>query len=1372
MNYAGLGTQVKQKYPQYADIPDEELGKSIVAKYPVYKDMIDKEDYKNPLSNENQSGVVKRIRKGAATVVDSVAQMIPGMNILPDIGEKLPKLSLPEHDNPVLNFILKDVPEELVNQTPSSLESFSKLKRTQRNLISGEGNIPIGTPQEAVGEVANTALLPLSFMGGGEAVTAGKSLLKAGGKALVKASAKKGLIEGAKYGAGFGALQGLHEGEDQSLPEELKTVLGGAVSGGVGGAVIGGVGAGGLALLKNKFMKGASQQAIVKAEKLYDDAQKAFVKKSGREMTEAESTTLAREIASEQFSNPDITLGKGGKPQMKSKSKSPFAESVAQPKTPVNQLLDDVEFEPVKEKNTGIFGNIYTSIIDRFHPITKLTGGKDIPIGENPKFLIKRYLGIQGIADSKINYKTSRLNPQTGEVEFTGEGLKPILNRFMEATQSPDERELTAYMLAQHYQELLNRGINPLDGKVVQVGKNTKKVTSNDVLRMSHEAMAELNAKYGGDLSQFETSSKEIRDWSVKAMLDPLLEVGRIDQDTYQKILNSNQFYVPLKRVMEELETKGYIPASTNIFVSKGNPLKTVRGSSKKIVNPLETLVSDTYRITDLVERDRVARAIVNLRNFGDDLKEVITETKPKMAPVAVETMKAEIDKPFFDALTTFAKKLGLTKFSTQGEAGKRLGYFQREGDKTQIVRKFGTSRETTAHEVGHFIDDKFGLYQKFLRNNKLTRKVGQEVYNHSVEAGESANRLNSGKERFANAFSWWMTHRAEAKQDMPKFSKAIEKIISETPELKPLLNIKPSPRPTLETMDKTIFRPNMFNPGENVITTFEDGKMKYWKVPEDVFKAVSGMNEEDMNIITKILAVPASMQRAGATLAPEFVIRNPVRDQFSAFVYSKFGYRPPIDFMRGLASVIKRDDAYNEWLGSGGAHSTMVSIDRESSAKTLDEIMKRAKFNWKNPKAYFDKALGTLQMLSETTEQATRVGMYKRARDKGVNTLEAVYESREGTLDFANRGAKTRAINAIVSFWNATVQGQVRMAKAFKERPIQTSVRAVGGITLPTMILYALNKDNPRYQELPQWQKDFFWIIDLGEGKPLIRIPKPFELGLIFGTAPEHFMDYLDKQDPKALTDLLKPVLDGATPGIIPTAFLPPLEATTNYNMFTGQPIDSQADSRLPAEMRGGENTSSWAKLLAKTVKEFTTFGVSPDKIEHVWNGYTATLGKSASSLIFDPLLTTTGAVGEQPVKPEMTPADIPVIKGFVAREPIGSGSKSVNDFYTKLETATQSKEGAKRLIKNGQQDEAIQYLKDNPEAYLASGVEGVADTLSDLRKTRNQVLVSKTLTAKQKREYLTAIDTKMTEIAKKSNEMYDRVIKELNARKEVNGK
>jgi len=180
----------------------------------------------------------------------------------------------------------------------------------------------------------------------------------------------------------------------------------------------------------------------------------------------------------------------------------------------------------------------------------------------------------------------------------------------------------------------------------------------------------------------------------------------------------------------------------------------------------------------------------------------------------------------------------------------------------------------------------------------------------------------------------------------------------------------------------------------------------------------------------------------------------------------------------------------------------------------------------------------------------------------------------------------------------------------------------------------------------------------------------------------------------------------------------------------------------------------------------------VSPDKIEHVWNGYTATLGKSATTIV-DTILNIAGGV-DKTTPPSMTAADIPIIKGFIAREPIGSGSKSVNDFYTKLEIASSSKQGAKKLIQEGNQDEAIQYLKDNPEAYLATGMEGAAQTLSELRKARNQVLVSKTMSAQDKRRYITLIDTKTTEIARQTNAMYDRVSKELKARmkEEKNGK
>jgi len=40
MNIEEFGKTIKQKYPQYNDLPDKDLGAKMLAKYPQYQDIV------------------------------------------------------------------------------------------------------------------------------------------------------------------------------------------------------------------------------------------------------------------------------------------------------------------------------------------------------------------------------------------------------------------------------------------------------------------------------------------------------------------------------------------------------------------------------------------------------------------------------------------------------------------------------------------------------------------------------------------------------------------------------------------------------------------------------------------------------------------------------------------------------------------------------------------------------------------------------------------------------------------------------------------------------------------------------------------------------------------------------------------------------------------------------------------------------------------------------------------------------------------------------------------------------------------------------------------------------------------------------------
>lgn len=300
----------------------------------------------------------------------------------------------------------------------------------------------------------------------------------------------------------------------------------------------------------------------------------------------------------------------------------------------------------------------------------------------------------------------------------------------------------------------------------------------------------------------------------------------------------------------------------------------------------------------------------------------------------------------------------------------------------------------------------------------------------------------------------------------------------------------------------------------DSTFYVWEGGKKKTYATSPELLKALKMTNEEGMSMWVKILRVPAGFLRSGATLSPEFILRNPVRDMISASLYSKHGFIPVWDTMRGLSLYLKKGKEYWDYMNSGAAQSAMVSLDRDYLHGQMRDLLKK-----KSVLSMCANPIEALWAFSEATEMATRLAEFDLAKKgytgignrlfgkerKPLSNVEAGIESRDITLDFGRHGKHTQSLNQTVAFFNAAIQGTDKMVREFKAHPGQMTMKTFMGITVPSLVLWYLNKDDPRYQELPQWQKDIFWVIP---GKDtLYKIPKPFELGILFGTVPERMM-------------------------------------------------------------------------------------------------------------------------------------------------------------------------------------------------------------------------------------------------------------------------
>lgn len=523
----------------------------------------------------------------------------------------------------------------------------------------------------------------------------------------------------------------------------------------------------------------------------------------------------------------------------------------------------------------------------------------------------------------------------------------------------------------------------------------------------------------------------------------------------------------------------------------------------------------------------------------------------------------------------------------------------------------------------------------------------------------------------------------------------------------------------------------------DNTFNVWENGEKVTYETTPELIQTMRMLDKDQSNMVAKILSYPANWLRAGATLSPEFILRNPVRDMIGASIYSKHGFIPVLDTFKGLSLFLKKGDLYWEYMKSGAAHAAMVSLDRDYLGGQLRDIMSRESKVTKLIK----NPIEVLRAMSEATEMATRLAEFDNAR-KGytgvVNRLfgkdrnpltarEAALESRDITLDFSRRGSHTKKANQVIAFFNATIQGADKMARAFKEDPRGMTVKTMLYITLPSVLLWYMNKDDERYQELPQWEKDTFWIIPGKEN--MYRVPKPFEAGVLFGTSFERMLQYFDdaKNNRKSVgfKGFGDRVIDSLAPSFMPTAMIPVVEAMTNYSLFRQRNIIPQSQENLPAHLQYGANTSEVAKFVGDKIN------VSPYIVDNTIRGY----GGGLAGLGLSGIDAATGAKENNASKKWY---EAPGLRGFTAAPYQSSNSvQRVYDDYKEQEKLHNE----------------FKLTGQRPDGYDAkefAKLKNASDSLKGLNKASKAIINNERMSGEQKREQLDKINMRKANIAR----------------------
>lgn len=523
----------------------------------------------------------------------------------------------------------------------------------------------------------------------------------------------------------------------------------------------------------------------------------------------------------------------------------------------------------------------------------------------------------------------------------------------------------------------------------------------------------------------------------------------------------------------------------------------------------------------------------------------------------------------------------------------------------------------------------------------------------------------------------------------------------------------------------------------DNTFSVWVKGKKVVYETTPELAQTMKMMNKDTSNFITKILQYPASWLRAGSTVTAGFAITNALRDTISAGVFSKHGFLPVVDTFKGLAHFLKKDQLYWDYVKSGGAHAAMVSLDRDYLSGHLRELFSRKSTLSKVAK----NPMEVLRAISEATEVATRLGEFSNAR-KGYTGLysrltktnlspkslgEASIASRDITIDFSRTGTHTKSWNKIDAFFNATIQGGDKLVRAWRDDPKGMTIKSTLFITLPTIALWYLNKDNSAYQELPQWEKDTFFHIPAGD--KFVKIPKPFELGLLYGTTFERMLQYFDDKENgrngigfKGFGDRVKETL---VPDLSPTFFVPIYEWAFNFSDFRQRNIVPQSQEKLPDKLQYGSNTSMVARKIGDT------FNVSPYKVDNTIMGYGGNLARLGLDI-------TDAISGANEKRPTKGVTELPEIRRFFAK-PYQS-SDSVQRVYDDFK---EQEKLHNELKLTGQRPEGY-----DPKLY--NKLKNAQNSFKAINKASKKIIDSETMSSDAKREKLDKLNIQKANVAR----------------------
>jgi hypothetical protein len=491
--------------------------------------------------------------------------------------------------------------------------------------------------------------------------------------------------------------------------------------------------------------------------------------------------------------------------------------------------------------------------------------------------------------------------------------------------------------------------------------------------------------------------------------------------------------------------------------------------------------------------------------------------------------------------------------------------------------------------EWQNFADEALWLYERYgLKNDDWVRQIREEnalyfpLHTESTAVDATMRTLNPqsvaspmgqvyraiGGGKYIDAFAAMameiekVVRHGELNQALlPFFDEAADHKSLEflAKELDPPQRMTPEEADPFETLDEfsdtydffESFKKKPIVEGQSpVLTLYDGGRARRFAIDPYLWDAIRGQQPHAVSEFLALMRAFARIARGGTTRYNPFFsfLFNPMIDIASGMIQHGMN---PIRWAQGVRSALKQDANYNlalesnAMLDSKGWRDLMEQEwiydpkNRNLAEQVGDNLAERQGIR------ILKAGMAGYERLADAFEQAARIGYfnqrlnaYQKAGRVAEDAQRRAAADARNLMNFSEAGAIGRLMVSLgTPFANIPFQVLQSIGRGYQRNPKLFIARGIGFLTIPALIEYALYKDDPDWQRLPDYVKYGGLNFKVAGSWYSIRIP--MELGVVFKAIPMLALDVAqgEKGKQEAVAHELANIADAYSPPLLPTA-------------------------------------------------------------------------------------------------------------------------------------------------------------------------------------------------------------------------------------------